>query len=80
MSDRDTARLQRDLDITNADHIALWLEANTIPDEPMSQCISWLACRIVEAHELASAIEARRAETQSGSVEDESAVPKGDAQ
>lgn len=49
----ETARLQRDLDITNADHIALWLEANTIPEEPMSQCISWLACRIVEAHEAA---------------------------
>jgi hypothetical protein len=51
----NTKRLQRDLNITNADHIALWLEANTIPDEPMSQCISWLACRIVEAHELALA-------------------------
>lgn len=49
-----TNRLQRDLDISNADHIALWLEANTIPDEPMSQCISWLACRIVEAHEAAA--------------------------
>jgi hypothetical protein len=49
----ETNRLQRELDITNADHIALWLEANTIPDEPMSQCISWLACRIVEAHERA---------------------------
>ena len=49
----ETARLQRDLDITNADHIAVWLEANTIPDEPMDQCISWLACRIVEAHESA---------------------------
>lgn len=50
----ETNRLQRELDITNADHIALWLEANTIPDEPMSQCISWLACRIVEAHERAT--------------------------
>lgn len=49
----ETNRLQRELNITNADHIALWLEANTIPDEPMSQCISWLACRIVEAHERA---------------------------
>ncbi len=45
--------LQRELDITNADHIALWIEANTIPDEPMSQCISWLAVQIVEAHERA---------------------------
>jgi actin-like ATPase involved in cell morphogenesis len=50
---QETARLQRELDITNADHVALWLEANTIPDEPMSQCISWLACRIVDAHEAA---------------------------
>lgn len=47
----ETSRLQRELDITNADHIALWLEANTLPDEPMNQCVSWLACRIVEAHE-----------------------------
>lgn len=51
----ETARLQQELNIANADHIALWLEANTIPDEPMSQCISWLACRIVEAHERAIA-------------------------
>lgn len=43
------------LDISNADHIALWIEANTIPDEPMNQCASWLACRIVEAHEAALA-------------------------
>lgn len=49
----ETERLTRELDITNADHIALWIEANTIPDEPMSQCASWLACRIVEAHESA---------------------------
>jgi hypothetical protein len=49
----ETERLQRELDITNADHVALWLEANTIPDEPMNQCISWLACRIVEAYEAA---------------------------
>ena len=47
--------LARELDVTNADHVALWLEGNTIPDEPMSQCISWLACRIVEAHERAIA-------------------------
>jgi hypothetical protein len=42
----ETARLQSDLDITNADHIALWLEAN-MSDSPLG----WLACRIVEAHE-----------------------------
>ena len=51
----EVERLSRELDITNADHIALWLEGNTIQDEPMSQCVSWLACRIVEAHERAIA-------------------------
>jgi hypothetical protein len=51
---RAIARLSRELDITNADHIALWIEANTILDEPMNQCASWLACRIVEAHEAAA--------------------------
>ena len=51
----EASRLSHELDITNADHIALWLERNTIPDEPMSQCTSWLACRIVEAHEAALA-------------------------
>lgn len=56
----ETNRLQRELDITNADHIALWIEANTIPDEPMSQCASWLACRIVEAHEAAAQAERER--------------------
>ena len=43
-------RLSNNLDITNADYVALWLEANKIvrPDD-----ISWLAVRIVEAHEAA---------------------------
>lgn len=50
----ETNRLQRELDITNADHTALWLEANTIPDEPMSQCMGWLAVQIVEAYERAA--------------------------
>lgn len=45
----DVERLQRKLDITNADHIALWLE-NNLPDAS----IAWLACRIVEAHEVAT--------------------------
>ncbi|SCW57218.1 hypothetical protein SAMN02927924_01450 [Sphingobium faniae] len=51
----ETARLQRELDITNADHIALWLEANmpAISQEDFS--ISWLACRIIDAHEQALA-------------------------
>ena len=41
----ETDRLQRELNITNADHIALWLEAN------MTAPLAWLACRIAEAHE-----------------------------
>lgn len=39
-----------------------------------------LSSIVLDRGRLASAIEARRAETQSGSVEDESAVPKADAQ
>jgi len=35
----------RELDITNADHIALWLEEN------MNAGLPWLAVQIVEAHE-----------------------------
>lgn len=42
----EVERLCEELDITNADHIALWLEANMADSG-----ISWLACRIVEAHE-----------------------------
>ena len=42
----ETERLCRELDITNADHIALWLEENT-PDASTA----FLACRIIEAHE-----------------------------
>jgi hypothetical protein len=41
-------RLQRELDITNADHIALWLEANDPYDSD-----AWLAVQIVEAFERA---------------------------
>lgn len=40
--------LQRELDITNADHIALWLEANDPYDSD-----AWLAVQIVEAFERA---------------------------
>lgn len=39
-------RLCRELDITNADHIVLWLEHNAF-----DSTIGWLACRIIEAHE-----------------------------
>lgn len=41
-------RLTRELNITNADHVAIWLEAN-MHESPLG----WLACRIVEAHEQA---------------------------
>lgn len=40
--------LSRELDITNADHIALWLEAS----KPLDDSLAWLACRIIEAHEI----------------------------
>lgn len=46
LADEQVERLTRELDITNADHIVLWLEAN-LPDAELP----WLACRIVEAHE-----------------------------
>lgn len=49
----DTDRLERELDITNADHIALWLEANVIPHDALRLCLSWLSVQIVEAHERA---------------------------
>lgn len=45
---QQVARRQSELDITNADHIALWLEEN-LPDASLA----YLACRIVEAHEAA---------------------------
>lgn len=45
----EVERLSRELDITNADHIALWLETNNTDDTPTA----WLACRIIEAHEAA---------------------------
>lgn len=47
-ADAETARWCAELDITNADHIALWLETNT--DEPRSR---WLAVQIAEAFERA---------------------------
>lgn len=49
----ETERLQRELDITNADHIALWLEANLPQISGEDFSIPWLACRIIEAHEAA---------------------------
>lgn len=42
----EVEHLSHELDITNADHIALWLETNK-DNSPLG----WLACRIVEAHE-----------------------------
>ena len=48
----ETARLSQELDVTNADNIALWLDENAAaaPDYR-----AWLAVRIVEAHERAVA-------------------------
>lgn len=51
-AEREVAELQRNLDISNADHVALWLEAH-LGDE--IEHLGWLACRIVEAHERAIA-------------------------
>lgn len=52
----ETECLQRELDITNADHIALWLEANK--DD---STLGWLSCRIIDAHEQEVALAQRRA-------------------
>lgn len=60
----ETERLTRELDITNADHIALWLEANMADSS-----LAWLACRIVEAHEQAMA--APQAETGQSMTDDQ---------
>ena len=46
----ETERLSREMDITNADHVALWLEANDPYDGD-----AWLAIQIIEAHERATA-------------------------
>jgi hypothetical protein len=53
----ETERLSRELNITNADHIALWLEANR-----EDSSIGWMACRIIEAVEavVAAAEQAER--------------------
>ena len=52
----EVERLSHELDITNADHIALWLSEN-------DEHVSWMACRIIEAHEAVvaqAALDARR--------------------
>jgi len=46
----ETDRLERELDLTNDDHIALWLEANAI-SPPLTHQLGWVACRIAEAYE-----------------------------
>lgn len=67
----EVERLTHKLDITNADHIALWLEAN-MDDSP----IAWLACRIIEAHEatLAAREAAARAEGRREGIEEAAKV------
>ena len=57
----ETERLQRELNITNADHIALWLEANM-----RDSSLGWLACRIFEAHEQQMALSALGGRSQGG--------------
>lgn len=47
-AEAETERLSHELDITDADHIALWLEENM-----EDATLGWLACRIIEAHEAA---------------------------
>ena len=46
----ETDRLERELDLTNVDHVALWLEANAI-SPPLTHQLGWVACRITEAYE-----------------------------
>lgn len=67
----EVARLTHELDITNADHIALWLEAN-MDDSPLA----WLACRIIEAHEaiLTARIASARAEGRREGIEEAAKV------
>lgn len=46
----ETDMLERELDLTNVDHVALWLEANAI-SPPLTHQLGWVACRITEAYE-----------------------------
>lgn len=62
----EVKRLQSDINITNADHIALWLEAN-IENSPLG----WLACRIVEAHEAATLTPSETRESIRGEMREE---------
>jgi hypothetical protein len=57
----ETERLCRELDIVNADHVALWLEAN-MP----GASLAWLACRIVDAHEAALSTQQAAGEAVAG--------------
>ncbi len=45
----ETERLSHELDISNADHVALWLESNI-----SNSTLAWLAASITAAHEQAA--------------------------
>lgn len=66
----EVARLTHELDITNADHIALWLEANMD-----NSSLTWLACRIIEAHE--AIITAREAAARAEGRREGAVILKG---
>ena len=51
----EVERLAHELDVTNADNIALWLEEH-LPDAS----IAWLSVQIVEAYERAARINIKR--------------------
>lgn len=51
LANAEVERLAHELDVTNADNIALWLEEH-LPDAS----IAWLAVQIVEAYERAARI------------------------
>lgn len=50
-AEREVAELIRNLDISNADHVALWLDAHL---GHVSEHLPWVASRIVDAHQAAA--------------------------
>lgn len=62
----ETQRLCNELDITNADHIVLWLETNFNPDY-----LSYVACQIVDAHEAVIVAAERRSMERAAEIADQ---------
>jgi L-alanine-DL-glutamate epimerase-like enolase superfamily enzyme len=58
-ANREIERLEATLDITNADHILLWLEANFWLSVPLGRNAPWFAVQLAEAHERAVAARIR---------------------